>query len=176
MTRAGGFLIRLATGQNHPLLVGGLCAPGWEGIFRESSRQLAELSFTGEESIVSVDRKLAEAVEWIATPELWAVGLSIELPGYGERTGGVLGSPHQAPASAAGQVESLGHDLWMMTRPGGPGIVVQGTEEELHPLLTSLEKERTPSLAKWAGQMGKRGHFPFLIVSDGCASDGGGEI
>lgn len=174
MSGAGGFLVQIETAGGFPLLAGGLCASGAEAVCRQHCRAvLGALRWSGRESIVMADRKLADAASRLALPELWVLGLSLALPGMEGRTGGVLGSPHLPPRPAEGVLEPLGQDFWLLARPGGPGVAARGDPDRLRGLAEGMAGGEPEG---WAARLRQAGLLPFLLVTDGSGPGARGGI
>ena len=116
------------------MLAGGLCQPGYEASSRRDIESLSELELSNCNDAYDLDKLLARTLGDCCGDYIWAVGATVSLgsaysfatdfPGTAPLIGGgVIGSPHMATASAAGFSESIGHGLYMLTFPGGPGCV-----------------------------------------------------
>ncbi|MDL2258410.1 hypothetical protein LJC42_04575 [Eubacteriales bacterium OttesenSCG-928-K08] len=170
-----GFLLSIKTKEGHPIAVGGLCEQGYEAACLNDFLALKKLLFPAGKNIITVDEILAQALSTLSKQYVWAVGAAVSIPGYNLATGGVIGSPHENSSSAAGNIEDIGHGLFLFSNPGGPGFVVEAKKEQAERLFSEGSKLCCYGKdIKSAAEFLHREGFCFLAVADGTGTQNGG--
>jgi hypothetical protein len=113
--------------------------------------QLDELIITTPDPF-DIDFILASRLRVITPPTIYALALTIHLPQATQPCGGLVGNPHQTIESADPYgLATLGaRGLSVAAFPGGPGVIVQGSEQlaqdalhQVAPQSCTLEALRT---------------------------------
>ena len=123
-----------------------------------------------------IDLWLAETAAEICPPGTLAAALSVNAWAKGPVSGGVIGAPHEEPASADGELEKLAEDLWCWSRPESPGFVICGHRRDAigarDALCTALERGEEPwgAFSVWLQKNPQVRTYLFLL--DGCGQRG----
>ncbi len=131
------FVTRTTTIQGYSLLVAGMGAPDDVDARESLLIEARNLVLRSPGDPWGVDLDLARFARRSCPQSVWAVGLSIHVPGVATRCGGVVGDPHQPSVHADGRGRDLGRGLSGAAYPGGPGVVVLGTRVQAEEALQS---------------------------------------
>lgn len=130
MNEISSFMFSEHTVNNYSVIGAGLCLSTYKhAIASEIKEKIRELDMKAAEDPFYVDYILASYIKKISPRHLFAVGLSICIPGVKGPTGGVIGNPFQSISSASGISEYIDNGLSTAAYPGGPGIIIKGTPE-----------------------------------------------
>jgi hypothetical protein len=155
------------------LAAGGICKPGRGEDCKAALKTLPQ-KVTGLEGCsdpVKVDLALAEAGADLTKSigdELYALGLSIGIPGIHYPCGGIIGSPGGPPSSADERIDNLGYGLFCYARSGGPGAVIACAEEAAADIFARVEE--TAAGAGWYDQRKAWKKMQAIFVSSGIAA------
>lgn len=116
-----------------------------------------------------IDYVLCSYIKKNCPKSIYALGVSIYLPGVKSQTGGIIGNPHSRITSADGLSEDLGHGLSAAAYPGGPGIIICGTTTEAEIILKTVNPEEggKKSLSIMLNKAKSLGIKMAVLISDG---------
>lgn len=130
MNEISTFMFTEQTINNYSVIGAGICQSAYKDVIAsEIKEKISELDMKTADNPFYVDYILASYVKKISPNYLFAVGLSIYIPGVGGPTGGIIGNPFQSISSASGVSEYIDNGLSAAAYPGGPGIIIKGTPE-----------------------------------------------
>ena len=122
---------------------------------------------------VAIDRYLAVFVERVCPPGVLAAAATLQAWTAGPRTGGIIGSMHQSAPGRGENPERLAADVWCLSYPGGPGIIVNSSLDTAWQLRAYLNRygheQPWPTLRKW---LLRAGISHYLYVTDGSGGKG----
>ncbi len=163
------------TAENEPLLLGGICDARLFAELLDRRRHLPSLSFANIREAYALDWKLSQITSFMGQT-LAILGASVSIPGLTHRSGGILGSPCQTPASASLEWEELADHLYLWTAPGGPGIAFRAGKACAQMLKQRMQACRSAPLSAQTAQirflMQSYSIEPFLLVCDGSGPQG----
>lgn len=162
------------------LIVGGLCESGAEERCIRALFGLMELRLTGIVEPDALDKALAQKVCELADEKLWAVGVSASVSGLVHSSGGVLGNPHIAPQDASKEIDDIGHGLYLLALPGGPGMVLAcKSPEEAKGAFQKIkeqgayDRKRVESIGAYIKELELEA---FMAVTDGSGTNTYGQL
>jgi hypothetical protein len=136
------FLCKITCFSGQIIHIGGLCKKNTAMVQTKKCRQLQALSITRQDDLYDIDYKLAEKISETFDEDVYVVGASIKAEhmtsGY---TGGVIGNPAEKPKSAWGEIEYIGHGLYMIARAESPGVAAKCTEQEMNNVMQILMQQ-----------------------------------
>ncbi|MFW6286352.1 MAG: hypothetical protein ACOC29_00275 [Candidatus Sumerlaeota bacterium] len=124
----------------------------------------------------TLDRALADfAMRCCEGNNICAVGLSLCVPNFLERAGGLIGPPDRPAHSAGGLAEPIGNGLAVAAMPGGPGFLIEGKPSLLEAILAKLDYQRRDAACaqQFLEKARERGVDLAMAVLDGCGGEGG---
>lgn len=116
-----------------------------------------------------IDYALASYINKICPNNIYALGLSINLPNISSQTGGIIGNPHNRGSSAEGLSEDIGNGLSVAAYPGGPGVAIYGSAEEAELILKTVKPEEggKEKLDRMTDKAKELGIDIAIMISDG---------
>ena len=107
--------------------------------------------------------------------KIFAVGLSLCIPDFPERAGGLIGPPDRAAQSAGGLAEPIGNGLALAAMPGGPGFLIEGKPSQLEAILAEVDYQRRDAACakQFLEKARERDIALAMAVLDGCGGAGG---
>lgn len=129
--KLSSFIFKSVTLDGFPVIVAGICPQSFEPMASKTMRNIVK-SFhaDGIKNGFELDYNLAQYV-CARTPEyIFALGVSIFVPGVKEPSGGIIGNPRMSISSACGLIESIGNNLSLVAYPGGPGVVIESSPKK----------------------------------------------
>ena len=171
-----GFAVAVTTRQGYSLAAGGICERGTAAYWKERFYALAAVKIDGD--IRATDLALARALQDLAEDSLCLAGCSVNtgtgLPA-GIRTGGVLGCPREAPASAKDACEELPDGFSLFTAAGGPGLAALAEPATTERAVAGVRELGKDASATDIGNcLASFGLKTFLFVADGTGADARG--
>lgn len=140
MNRYSVFAIKSLTADGYPVAAACICEKdrGRESIGQMS--RISEFRCAAINDPMYIDYRLADYIKTIAPSHIYCIGASIVIPGMSDPTGGIIGSPHKDINSANGDIEQIAEDLVLVSRPGGPGFIIQGDEQTARNIYYDLQR------------------------------------
>lgn len=130
MNEISSFMFSEHTMNGYPVIGAGICPSAYKNtIASEIKEKITKLDMKVIDDPFYIDYTLAAYVKKVSPDYLYAVGLSIYIPGVEGPTGGIIGNPFQCISSASGISEYADNGLSVAAYPGGPGIIINGTPE-----------------------------------------------
>lgn len=108
-----------------------------------------------------------------------AAGATVKLSNVNMSTGGVLGPVNNEIISSDSDVEQIGEDFVMFTRPGGPGVIVQindSNRERITELLYKYKSDNISNVIKYVEDLERLKAACYILVTDGCGKLNNGLI
>lgn len=176
--KLSSFIFKSRTLQGFPVIVAGICPQNFQPMASSAMKKII-VGFHAE-SITNgfeLDYKLAQYV-CSKTPEyIFALGVSIFVPGIKEPSGGIIGNPRESILSACGSIESIGNNLSLLAYPGGPGVVIESPPEKAADIL-NIANAKGKSDIETTFQIAKiilsQSIANAIIISDGSGVQGAG--
>ncbi len=171
------FLWQLQTTEGGLLLIGGICDEMLLPALEHRRRQLPHVSFADIHDAYELDAHLSGYLEALGT-DIAVLGASVFVPSTFSRSGGIIGSPCQSPASAPpiAMLEILPDGFFLWTQPGGPGVAFRADQSTRDWVAIELRELIGLPVAEQAEHirhlLQTRKVSPHLIVCDGSGPDG----
>jgi len=170
------FVTRTITIQGYSLLVAGMGEVGGADARQSLLIEAQNLVLRSPGDPRGVDLDLARFARHSCPGSVWALGLSIHVPGVATCCGGVVGDPRQPSVCVDGRGRDLGRGLSGAAYPGGPGIVILGTPVQAEEALRSCRAgDGGVAALRGLADACRRMNVPLAIgVSDGTGGVLGG--
>lgn len=168
------FVFQEFTGDGYPVAAGGICPFLFAAEGKEALRQaVRSYQVAHNTDTFALDYSLAAWLKQHCPADLYAVGVSIRVPGIPGPTGGVIGYPRQTISSADGISEPIGHGLSVAAYPGGPGIVINGSPDLAEQIIRTVQPGTggEETLRQLADHALKLGISTALLVADGTGTE-----
>lgn len=138
-----GFYNKIICASGEEILIAGLCKKGTGKINLKKCSAFINLSFNGYDDAYEIDYKLAEKIKITFDEDAYAVGVSVKVKHIIlHSSGGVIGSPKEAVKSAVGDIEFIGHGLYMFSLPGGPGVAALCKKEIIEKICVIIRNNK----------------------------------
>lgn len=173
MNEISSFMFSEHTVNNYPVIGAGLClSADKHAVASEIKEKIRKLDMKVAEDPFYVDYILASYIKKISPKHLFAIGLSICIPGVIGPTGGIIGNPFQSISSASGISEYIDNGLSTASYPGGPGIIIKGTPEMAERIIKTVNPGDSgiKTLSKMVETTMKFSVSIGIIVTDGTGS------
>jgi hypothetical protein len=166
------FLMHMQTVEGYPLAIGGFCIAGMKDLVKKNYQSMKDFRIGSVKDAFLVDYLLGEGLKERARKEIVVVGASIKVQGVETSTGGVIGDPFEQIASSDKTIERLTANLYLITRPGGPGIALKGNlkqADRINDYLSIHEQEVKKEPEKFIKQI-EIWLTDFVVVFDGSGN------
>ena len=144
---------------------------------KDITEKFGGIVFNNNYDIYDIDYLMAEQLLKLSNNSMKFVGASIYIPGYINSTGGIIGSPNKDISSSNKEVEKLEEDIYMITLPGGPGVICNIDKNNRDSFIHRLKRlmiENT-SRGKILDLLNEKTEM-FLYVEDGTGNDDKGGV
>lgn len=166
-----GFYNKIICESGEEIIIAGLCKKGTGRTNFEKCSGFISLSFSKNDDAYDVDYKLAEKIKAVFDEDAYAVGASVKAEHITHQsTGGVIGSPIEPVKSADGDVEYIGHGLYLLSLPEGPGVAAECEKEIMYDICSNIKNTKASKLEyslKIIKYLNKCNIKNYLIVNDG---------
>lgn len=166
-----GFYNKIICASGEEILIAGLCKKGTGRINYEKCSAFINLSFSENDDSYDIDYKLAEKIKETFDEDAYAVGASVKAePITHQSTGGVIGSPNEPVKSADGNIDYIGHGLYLLSLPEGPGVAAECEKEIMDDICSIIKNNNAGTLErnlKIIEYLNKCNIKNYLIVNDG---------
>jgi hypothetical protein len=127
------------------MVAAGICPVKDKNRIEKIIYDLDRVEFPGNCSPLEVDYSLVVHIKKICPEYIYAIGVSISLPGVSGPCGGVLGNPHMEISSVSKYSisEKIRNGISVAAFPGGPGIMIHGGPDHAEDALRQTEHEKS---------------------------------
>ncbi|TDT61900.1 hypothetical protein [Fonticella tunisiensis] len=140
MSELTTFIFKEYTVDGYPVLVAGICPLIFKQFAEaEIKEKIKSFKIDAVDNPYYIDYMLASYISEISPKCLYALGISINIPGISGPTGGIIGNPLAVISSAEGLSEYIDNGLSMAAYPGGPGIVINGKPHVAKEILRTVK-------------------------------------
>lgn len=163
------FMLGGRTQESYPLIVIGYTSSSKDETYAAILDYINSLIIPDYCTLSGVDIILAEKFQQLL-PEAELIGCTMQVPGFSDSTGGVLGNPHLPIRSACGEIEDSPDGWKILSFPGGPGLAIKAEKAvDLEVLKDAAKaplkgKKHLEHIAKQAYQAGVDS---LLAITDG---------
>lgn len=170
-----GFYNKIICASTEEILIAGLCKKGTGRINFEKCSAFINLSFDKKDDAYDIDYKLAIKIKETFDEDSYAVGASVKAEHIIlNSTGGVIGSPKEPVKSADGDIEYIGHGLYLLSLPEGPGVAAQCEKGIMDDICFIIKNDNAGKLErnlKIIEYLNKCNIKNYLIVNDGSGEN-----
>jgi hypothetical protein len=171
------FLEKTVTVESYPIAICGICDRDRKQESQDKLLELTKIKFNGLKDPFFIDYQLAERVRNISPSYIKALGVSIDIDGVHQSTGGIIGSPRADISSSNEDIECVGEGLVVVSIPGGPGFIAGSDEDTARKIYEeSMLEDRsgTDRMMRVLSNIIKYHVGLAIIVTDGCGPDSRG--
>ncbi|MHC6181215.1 hypothetical protein ACYUJ6_15410 [Clostridium sp. JNZ X4-2] len=171
------FIVKTVTVESYPMVICGICDENKKKESLDKILELKKIKFNGLKDPFFIDYKLADRVKTISPDYIKALGVSINIDGVRQSTGGIIGSPGEDISSSDKDIECLEGGLVVVSVPGGPGFIIgsdENTAKKIYEESMLEDKSVSHRMLNILSNMMKYHVNLGLIVTDGCGPNSRG--
>lgn len=171
------FIVKTVTVESYPIVICGVCNKNKKKESLDKILELKKIKFNGLKDPFFIDYKLAHRVKTISPHYIKTLGVSINIDGVRQSTGGIIGSPREDISSSDKDIECLEGGLVVVSVPGGPGFIIgsnENTAKKIYEESMLEDKSASHRMFNILSNMMKYHVNLGLIITDGCGPNSRG--